>query len=64
LKRTNANLSGYQKISTIIINKEIWSESNEMLTPTLKIRRGKIDERYNDKYLAWHEANEKVVWEA
>ena len=45
-------------------NKEIWSESNEMLTPTLKIRRGKIDERYNDKYLAWHEANEKVVWEA
>jgi long-chain acyl-CoA synthetase len=63
LEKMNATLSGYQKVSTIIINKEMWSESNEMLTPTLKIRRGKIDENYNDRYLAWHEASEKVVWE-
>lgn len=64
LEKTNASLSGYQKISTIIINKDTWSESNQMLTPTLKIRRGKIDENYNDKYLGWHQASEKVVWEA
>lgn len=64
LEKTNATLSNYQKVSTIIINKEVWSENNQMLTPTLKIRRGKIDENYNDKYLVWHESNEKIVWEA
>jgi len=64
LEKTNATLKSYQKVSTIIINKDTWSESNQMLTPTLKIRRGKIDENYNDKYLGWHEASGKVVWEA
>ncbi len=63
LKTLNSKLSNYECISTIIINKETWSESNEMLTPTLKVRRGKLDDNYGNEYLNWHEQNELVIWE-
>ena len=63
LEETNEHLAAYQKISTIIINKDTWSEQNELLTPTLKVRRNNIDDTYAQKYLVWHETPKKVIWE-
>ncbi|MFT7588065.1 MAG: long-chain acyl-CoA synthetase [Limisphaerales bacterium] len=63
LDRINSGLAGYQKISTIIINKETWSESNNLLTPTMKIRRGAINDRYANNFKNWHDANEHVIFE-
>ena len=64
LKALNADLAGYQKVSTIIVNKDVWSESNKLLTPTLKVRRGAIDDKYGSSYLDWHEDESKVIWES
>lgn len=61
IETINADLANYQKISTIVITKEIWSEENDLLTPTLKIRRGKINEKYQSQYIHWHEANEQII---
>ena len=59
----NKTLSNYEKISTVIVTNETWSESNEMLTPTLKVRRGKLDEVYGKQYLDWHSSSENVIWQ-
>lgn len=61
-KDLNSSLSNYERISTIIIDKNAWNENNGLLTPTLKVRRGKIDDCYGEKYLEWHESKEKIIW--
>ena len=63
LSEVNKELHGHDRISTIIIAKDAWSPENKLLTPTLKVRRGAVDERYLDHCLAWHEAKDSVIWE-
>lgn len=63
LKTVNKSLPSYQKVSTIVIVKDVWDVGNELLTPTLKVKRNKINQRYQDLILGWHEDQEMVVWE-
>lgn len=58
----NKTRAKFEKISTIIIQEDDWSVDNELLTPTLKVRRGKIDDCYSQEYLNWHEASSDVIW--
>lgn len=62
LQKVNSDRAKFEQISTIIVQKEIWSEDNGLLTPTLKVKRGKIDDRYLENYLEWHEAPKEVIW--
>ena len=63
IKRINGQLHNHERISTIIVANEPWSPENKLLTPTLKIRRGAINETYGEKIGTWHERAEKVIWE-
>lgn len=62
LTELNAKLANYEKVSTLVIDQELWSQENEMLTPTLKVRRGKLDETYMQKYVEWHESPSEIIW--
>jgi long-subunit acyl-CoA synthetase (AMP-forming) len=63
IQRINGKLHNHERISTIIVANEPWSPDNQLLTPTLKIRRGAINDRYGNKLGDWHHAEEKVIWE-
>lgn len=63
LAEVNKELHGHDRISTIIVAKDAWSPENKLLTPTLKVRRGAVDERYLNNCLSWHEAKDKIIWE-
>ncbi len=63
LETVNTKLPNYQKVSTIVVVKDIWDVSNNLLTPTLKVKRNVMNQRYNDLLLGWHEKEDKVVWE-
>jgi len=62
LEQVNAPLSNYHKISTVVIHRENWSEANQLLTPTMKVRRGKIDECFGKVYETWHDQQATIVW--
>jgi len=62
IAEVNAECANFERISTGIIQAEPWSIENECLTPTLKVKRPKIDERYGRDYLVWHEAKEGIIW--
>ena len=64
IEKVNQNLANYERISTIVVTKEIWSEQNKLLTPTLKVKRNKIDEKYMNKYLDWHRETENIIMES
>ena len=59
----NKDLANNSKIASIVITKEIWNEENNMLTPTLKVRRSIIDEKYMSFYTKWYNLDEPVIWE-
>jgi long-subunit acyl-CoA synthetase (AMP-forming) len=63
MKSVNKDLASHRKISTIVIMKEAWTPENGLCTPTLKIKRVKIDEKFMSKYNQWHENIEAVIWE-
>ena len=63
LEEVNGKLDNYKKISNIILVKEDWVPENGMTTPTLKIKRAKIDEKFSDKYSEWEKNDKTVIWE-
>jgi len=63
LKNTNANCTSYQRISTAVIVKDVWTPENGLLTPTLKVKRNKVYDHYKDQLLALHEDSKEVIWE-
>lgn len=64
LEEVNKELPSYQKVSTIVVVKDIWDVSNNLLTPTLKVKRNEMNSRYQNLLLGWHEDKKAVVMES
>jgi len=62
LETLNKERAKFEHISTCVVMSEAWSDQNNLLTPTLKVRRGEIDNRFQDQYQLWHEDNESIIW--
>lgn len=58
----NADLANYERVSTIIVDRTVWSTENEILTPTLKVRRTSINKKYSANFEGWHEDEKKIIW--
>ena len=63
LNKVNSNLDNYKKMSKVVFVKEDWLPENGMTTPTLKIKRSKIDEKFSNQYNNWLKSSEDVIWE-
>jgi len=59
----NSTADGYKKVKKIILLSEDWTPENGLTTPTLKIKRAKIDEAFSSKYQNWYNASKEVLWE-
>jgi len=62
LTRVNGELAGYERLQTLVVTKEPWSIENGMLTPTMKIKRNRIEGAVNDRVEAWYGSGKKVIW--
>ncbi len=59
----NASIEKHARIGALIISHEPWSIDNEILTPTMKIRRDKVEERFGEvaEQLARNAAEQRQV---
>jgi long-chain acyl-CoA synthetase len=62
LKETNKGLADYEKMQMVVIANEPWSIDNGCLTPTLKIKRAKIEAMVEPKVDKWFDGKDKVMW--
>jgi long-chain acyl-CoA synthetase len=62
LKETNKGLADYEQMKMVVVAKEPWSIENGCLTPTMKIKRSKIEAEVAPKVDAWFEGKDKVLW--
>ena len=59
----NPSLEKFEKIEKAVIMKENWTIANNMITPSLKVKRNEIEKNHLPKYPTWYEKPGIVVWE-
>ncbi len=62
LKDVNAELADYEKLRMIVVAAQPWTIENGCLTPTMKIRRNRIESALDEKVQAWYAENNPVIW--
>jgi long-subunit acyl-CoA synthetase (AMP-forming) len=63
LEEGNKSLMGYQKVKKVVVVQEEWTHANNLLTPTLKMKRNAIGEKYEVKLHHLYYSDELVTWE-
>lgn len=59
----NEELEPHEKLSFFVIVNEPWTMENDLLTPTMKIKRNKIESRYAPFLDNWAQQKQEIVWE-
>ncbi len=62
LERINAELDQHEQLELIAVTKDPWTIENGTLTPTLKVKRAVIEDKYAKKAEDWYGKKDKVVW--
>jgi len=60
----NPKLKKHEKIEKAIVMKEHWTVDNGLMTPSMKIRRNRIEAIHQPMYLDWFSREERVVYES
>ncbi len=62
IERMNQELASHEQIKGVLMIKEPWSIDNGVLTPTLKIKRHVLEQKYHEIGHNWPK-NELILWE-
>jgi long-chain acyl-CoA synthetase len=64
LQGINATLDPHEQLECIVVTNEAWTVDNDLITPTFKVKRNRIEERFAANYEQWESARKKVIWYA
>lgn len=62
LSHVNENTDKFARLQCLVVLKEDWTVENGLLTPTLKIKRNVVDERFSKHYPTWYNSGQAIVW--
>jgi len=62
LKAVNAQLDPHEQMECLVVTVDPWSVENDILTPTMKVKRNRIEDLFARNYEQWAESRKKVVW--
>lgn len=62
LGRLNRRLAEHERLRMIVVAREPWTIDNGCLTPTMKIRRARIEAQVAERLGDWYGAQEPVLW--
>jgi long-chain acyl-CoA synthetase len=63
LEIINPELEKHERIHKLVVLQEEWTIENGLLTPTMKIKRNPIEDKYQPHYETWYSHSESVVFE-
>jgi long-subunit acyl-CoA synthetase (AMP-forming) len=58
----NKDLADYEKLRMIVVSTQPWTIENGCLTPTMKIRRNRIEATLDARVADWYAKNSPVIW--
>lgn len=64
LASVNAQVAHFEHLKFLAVASEPWTIENKHLTPTMKIKRSRIEESYDPLLDAWYDSHSKVLWQS
>jgi long-subunit acyl-CoA synthetase (AMP-forming) len=61
LKEINSTLDPHERLSKIVFVEDAWSVENEFLTPTLKIKRNRVEQKYEPAFSDWENQRDRII---
>ncbi len=62
LANINATLDPHEQLDCLVITSEAWTVDNDLITPTFKVKRNRIEDMFAQNYSRWTGMRKKVVW--
>ena len=63
IEALNPTLESVAKIQKVVVMKEDWTIDNGLLTPTLKIKRNRVEKIHQDMYSKWFSEDASILFE-
>jgi long-subunit acyl-CoA synthetase (AMP-forming) len=64
LNEVNQEVEPFERLQFLAVVKDPWLIENGFLTPTMKMKRSKLEDAYGPSAGEWYGAGRRVVWEA
>jgi long-chain acyl-CoA synthetase len=62
LKAINATLDPHERLDCLVVMTEAWTVGNDLITPTLKVKRNRIEELFAKQFELWIQTGKVVIW--
>ncbi|HEX3942434.1 MAG TPA: AMP-binding protein [Acidobacteriaceae bacterium] len=62
MRRVNHKLESYEQLRFLAIAPQPWNTENGLLTPTMKVRRAQVEERFAECFEAWESSKQTILW--
>jgi long-chain acyl-CoA synthetase len=62
VKAINEHLDPHEQLDCLVVTAEAWTVDNDLITPTFKVKRNRIEDLFAKNYDAWVGMRKKVVW--
>lgn len=63
LSEINATLDPHEQLQCVVVAGTAWTVDNDIITPTFKVKRNRIEELYARNYEGWESSGKKVIWQ-
>ncbi len=63
LKGINATLDPHEQLQCIVVVTTAWTVDNDIITPTFKVKRNRIEDLYARYYETWETSGKRVIWQ-
>ncbi len=63
LRSVNAGLDPHEQLACVILVTTPWTVDNDIVTPTFKVKRNRIEEVYAVQFEPWEASGRKVIWQ-
>ncbi|MDY0106700.1 MAG: AMP-binding protein, partial [Giesbergeria sp.] len=62
LQDVNATLDPHEQLQCLVVVTKPWTVENDLITPTFKVKRNRIEDLYAAHYERWEASGKKVIW--
>ena len=64
LSEVNNTLDNHERVAKFVILKDAWTVENNLITPTMKVKRNILEKKHEADFLKWQNKKDvKVIWE-
>ena len=64
LKTINETLDPHEQLKCVVVATSAWTVENDIVTPTFKVKRNRIEDAYSANYERWESSGQKVIWQS